>query len=179
MNAPQTQHRNRDPLGHKMIIAAWIIGFVLLSWLINNWYEQRNQPNRHIRISESRADTSLTLHQDPQGHYRVPGRINGHDVNFLLDTGASDVAIPAITARRLGLEGKIESQAHTANGTARIWLTRIDNLRIGGIKLVNLSASIIPAMKGEEILLGMSALRHLELVQRGNELTLRVPRDKR
>ncbi len=158
-----------------MVVAAWVLGFVFLVWIFNNWYEQRNQPNRHIVVGEAGQYPSLTLDQDPQGHYRVPGTINGKPAKFLLDTGATDVAVPASAARKLGLEGRIEGIAHTANGTAKIYLTRIRELRIGNITLVNLSASILPGMEGDEILLGMSALRNLELVQRGDRLTLRVP----
>jgi aspartyl protease family protein len=55
------------------------------------------------------------------------------------------------------------------------WLTRIERLRLGPFEMRDVRAVIIPDMPGEEVLLGMSFLKHLELVQTGERLRLRLP----
>jgi len=56
-----------------------------------------------------------------------------------------------------------------------VYATRLDTVALGEIELTNVAASINPAMLGSEVLLGMSFLRHLELVQRDGQLKIRVP----
>ena len=55
----------------------------------------------------------LVVHRDRSGHYDVPGTVNGVEVEFLLDTGATDVAIPPALAQRLNLRRGAEGEAHT------------------------------------------------------------------
>jgi aspartyl protease family protein len=101
------------------------------------------------------------------------GFINGEPVTFMLDTGATDVVIPESIAKSLGLNRLAYSEASTANGTIPVYKTRIDQLSIGNIKLYDVPASINPSMTGEQaILLGMSALKQLELIQKNRSLTL-------
>ena len=64
--------------------------------------------------------------------------------------------------------------ASTANGRVKITLTEIATLTLGGITLQNVAANINPGMQGEQILLGMSALKQLEFTQRGETLILRT-----
>ena len=94
-------------------------------------------------------------------------------VTFLLDTGATDVAIPAAIARKAGLNQGYISQAATANGIIQVYSTILDELQLGNIRLHDIKASITPSMEGETILLGMSALKQIEFMQRGSNLTLR------
>ena len=64
----------------------------------------------------------------------------------------------------------------TANGDITVYRTTLDRLRIGPLTLRNVRASINPNMRADdEILLGMSALKHLELITRDGVLTLRQP----
>ncbi len=60
----------------------------------------------------------------------------------------------------------------TANGLVNIYTTRINELRLGSITLEDVRASINPAMHESMVLLGMSALRQIEFVQQGTQLTL-------
>ena len=101
------------------------------------------------------------------------GEINGIPVTFLLDTGATDVAIPAEIAMEADLVGGLAHQASTANGVVTVYSTRINELTLGNIVLYNIEASITPSMFGDIILLGMSALQQIEFTQRGSTLTLR------
>ena len=91
----------------------------------------------------------------------------------MLDTGASDVVVPIDMADNLGLEKGATLVASTANGEVSIFASTIQTLKMGEIVLKNVAASINPGMKGEdEVLLGMSALRYLELQQTGDTITL-------
>ena len=94
-------------------------------------------------------------------------------VTFLLDTGATQVSIPAHIADELQLESYGNYPVQTANGTVTVYRTKIDQLSIGNIFLYNVAAHINPAMKSDEILLGMSALKKIEFSQTGKQLTLR------
>ena len=91
----------------------------------------------------------------------------------MLDTGATNVAIPAHLADKLNLQRGHRHQVMTANGIAEAFGTRINTLTIGDILLRDIRASINPSMAGNEILLGMSALKQIEFTQRGDQLTLR------
>jgi aspartyl protease family protein len=113
------------------------------------------------------------LTSNHQHHYVAPGFINNQPVIFMLDTGASDVVIPQPLARRLGLKARGSSLAQTANGVITVHGTLLDSLQLGPITLHNVRASINPAMRDQEILLGMSALRQLEFSQRDGQLTIR------
>jgi len=107
------------------------------------------------------------------GHYLANGEINGRPVTFLLDTGATDISIPALLAKDLGLERGAARRYQTANGTITTYGTRLETVRLGGIVRRQVRAHINPGMRQGEVLLGMSFLKHLEMVQRGNQLTLR------
>ena len=115
----------------------------------------------------------VVLQQNRQGHYVASGTVNNVPVLFLLDTGATDVAIPESIALAAGLRRGNTSRASTANGAVTVYSTRIDELTLGNIVLEDVSASITTSMPGNTILLGMSALRQVEFSQRGGELTLR------
>jgi aspartyl protease family protein len=101
------------------------------------------------------------------------GQINGVPVTFLLDTGATDVAIPSSVAREASLEPGFATLASTANGVITVYSTEVDELTLGNIYLHNIAASITPSLGGDTILLGMSALKQVEFTQRGSTLTLR------
>ena len=98
--------------------------------------------------------------------------INGRQVEFLLDTGATHVAVPASLAIDLGLTPGVPISYHTANGTVTGYTTIIDRVRLGNIELHDVRAGIMPDVSGE-ILLGMAFLKDLEFSQRGETLTLR------
>ena len=115
----------------------------------------------------------VVIKRDPHGHYLSHGHINHQPVSFLLDTGATVVAIPQHIAQRLGLRRGAKISAVTANGTVDTYATRLDSIGIGAIELQNVDASINPHSHSDDILLGMSFLRQLELVQKGDTLTLR------
>lgn len=156
-----------------MWIAAWITGLVLLALVFGeqerNWINPNSSP---ASITTNTGIIEVVLQRNRQGHYVTNGKINGKPAEFLLDTGATDVAISSALAEQFSLQPGARGTAITANGKVTVYATRIARLEIGDIQLENVRASINPGM-GDFILLGMSALRQIEFLQRGDTLTLR------
>jgi len=160
-------------IGQGMIYIAWILLLALLTVGFNNYLEQQNNPNQDISAEWTNNVAEVRLKQNRYGHYLANGKINNISVNFLLDTGATLISIPEHIARKLHLKKGYPSQSRTANGTITVYGTRLNSVRIGSIELNNIRASINPYMTGNEILLGMSFMKHLEMTQKNNELVLR------
>lgn len=157
-----------------MLLLAWVVGLGMLSLLFSNILERQRNPNTTLYTQQHDGGTlEIVLQRNRYGHYFAGGTINGKPVEFLLDTGASDVSIPDSVARRVGLERGIPRHYNTANGTITAYTTRLDTLGLGDITLHSVRASINPNMEGETILLGMSALKQLEFTQRGDTLIIR------
>jgi aspartyl protease family protein len=171
------QHDPAQPpyrLGRGMMLFAWAAGLGLLSLLFSGILEQQRNPNTRLdTMLAADGSREIQLQRNHYGHYLASGSINGQPVEFLLDTGASDVSIPEAVARRLGLERGNPRLYKTANGTITAYATRLDRLALGGIELRQVRASINPQMGDETILLGMSVLRQLEFTQRGDTLIIR------
>jgi len=160
-------------IGQGMIFIAWLLLLALLTYGFNNYLEQQNNPNQNISAEQYSNIAEVKLKQNRYGHYVATGKINDIAVTFLLDTGATVISIPEHIASKLQLEKGYPSQSRTANGTITVYGTRLDSVGIGSIELNNIRASINPHMSGDEILLGMSFMKHLEMIQKGNELILR------
>lgn len=165
-----TSHR----LGKQMIVAAWLAALLLLTLLFQGLLERRDNPNRQPDARVGADGTrEVNLRRNPAGHYLATGTIDGHPVTFMVDTGATDVAIPMAVAERIGLSGGARGLARTAAGDVETRHTRLDRVTLGPIELTDLRASILDRMEGEEVLLGMSFLGRLELWQRDGVLVLR------
>lgn len=156
-----------------MMVLAWVAGLALAAQWFSGFEERRRNPNQAPVSLHTGATIEVHLERNRQGHYLSMGQINGQPVTFLLDTGATFVAIPAALADRLQLQRGRPVMVNTANGLTESWNTRIDTLQLGEIRLHNVSAGIVPGIVGEDVLLGMSALKQLDFTQRGNELILR------
>ena len=156
----------RTRKARKIIIASAVIaGFGLLL----AFGSAQQQPKTVIADN---GEVTVRLTQDVSGHYFTRGEINGNAVSFLVDTGATKIAIPEHIANNLDLKLGRKSQSYTANGVAASYRTRLDTVSVGGITLTNIDASISPGLIGDEILLGMSFLKHLNLEQRDGALTI-------
>ena len=157
-----------------MITGAWLLVFGLITLFFQNYLDKERNPNQKVQsVVGDSGQREVVLQRNRQGHYMMNGRINGQKVEFMLDTGATQVAIPLNVARRLGLKKMYEAEVHTANGRARAYGTKLDTVSVGDIKLANLKAMMITGMEGEVVLLGMSFLKHIEFTQRGDVLILR------
>ncbi len=153
-----------------MIISAWLMIFVLFVWYFSRELDKQYNPNQNIQRD---GTTDVILQRNHFGHYVVTGEINGYKVEFMLDTGATDVAIGGLLAQELGLKKGQPRIYHTANGQVQGYLTQLDTVRIGNILIKEVRGSINPGLQGKQVLLGMSFLKHLEFTQRGDTLILR------
>ena len=154
-----------------MALAASLLVLGVLTLYFNNSLETRNNPNRQLQIAPG---SELALKRSGDGHYIFPGTINGRPVTFLLDTGATLVSVPAHLAGELGLKPGAYQQSITANGTVTTRATRLNELAFGPFEIRAVPASLNPGMGGDQVLLGMSVLKHLEFTQRGDTLVLRA-----
>ena len=161
-------------IGKGMIVAAWILALTLLTFLFSGFLDRQRNPNQQLvsRISED-GIPEVALKRNRYGHYLATGHINGQPVRFLLDTGASDVVIPGPLAEQLKLTRGLPVAYQTANGTITGYRTLLDSVGLGPLHLKQVPASINPYFQSDDILLGMSVLKHLEFTQRGDTLTLR------
>ena len=161
-------------MGKGMIIGAWICLLLILTLFFRSYLERQNNPNPNPETSTTGPIKEVMLKRNRSGHYVVSGMINGKPVTFLLDTGATDVAVSDELANTLGLRQGMRISSQTANGTVTAWQTQLSEVSIGDISLRNVRASILPSLHGDEVLLGMSFLQQLEMVQRGKHLLLRL-----
>jgi aspartyl protease family protein len=172
MNDPRPQDTRR--IGKLMTFAAWIVLLGLLTLFFANRLDKQRNPNQAVLSRVNDAGISeVILARNRYGHYVTSGAVNGKAVEFLLDTGATDVAIPVQLADALGLKRGAAVRYQTANGPITAWLTRLDSVSIGPLEIRDVAASINPGMGDMEILLGMSVLKRLEFTQRGETLILR------
>jgi len=156
-----------------MLVLAWGIGILLATKFFADWEQSRFNPNRQPVSLVQGERIEVLLESNVQGHFVASGRINGEAVVFLLDTGATDVAIPAEVAGKLGLARGAPILLQTANGQTTGYRTVLDSLSLGDIVLRDVRAIVAPGFDGEQILLGMSALKQLEFTQRAGTLVLR------
>jgi aspartyl protease family protein len=121
-------------------------------------------PGRAIEVAGS-AGTQYRVTRAGDDHFHVDGSIDGAPVTFMVDTGASMIALDTATAERLGIDtGGLAYRADimTANGVARAAMVRLDEVRVGGIERRNVQAAITEGrLLGGTVLLGMSFLNTL------------------
>lgn len=159
--------------GRVMLVLAWGIGLLLAARFFADWEHNRYNPNRQP-VSVVQGDhIEVLLEGNAQGHFVADGLINGRPVTFLLDTGATDVAIPAELAEDFGLSRGAPVALLTANGETIGYRTRLDSLTLGAIVLRDVRAIVAPGFGGDQVLLGMSALKQLEFTQRAGTMVLR------
>ncbi len=161
-------------MGTIMQALAWVVFLVLGAFYFSGVLERQYNPNQNLDTMETaQGAREVVLKRNRFGHYVTPGEINGQPVTFMLDTGATGVAVPAAVAERLGLNRGRAYRTQTANGTAITYAALLDSVSVGGIALQNVQAGITPGLQMDQVLLGMSFLTHIEFTQRGNTLILR------
>lgn len=151
-----------------------LITLLLLSTLfylyVDKHLQQQHNPNTQL-VSQANG-SQFVLQASRDGHYRVRGKIADQTVDFMIDTGASSVAVNTMLAERLRLKKQRKIQISTANGITTGWTTTIPSITIAGITLYDIRGTITDNLN-DEILLGMSYLNHFEFTQRQQQLTLR------
>lgn len=120
------------------------------------------------------ASGTALLKTNKRGHFVSQGFINGKPVKMLLDTGATLVTVPQALAQELSLSLLKPVTVHTAGGASAAHLAVIEAITVGGITMRNVKAHIATEFEGRTVLLGMSFLRHVELIQSENQLKLQI-----
>ena len=161
-------------IGVVMVVAMWLVVLGLLTAFFTQWQEKQLNPNRTLHISDNENGVrEVVLQRNRYGHYVATGAINDIPVVFMLDTGATDISVPQGIADQLGLEPGPAVYYETANGDAKAFMTRLGRVSLGAISLQGVRAHINPNYHADEVLLGMTFLKHLEFTQQGDKLTLR------
>lgn len=160
-------------LGRFMVFAACILFVGLLTWLFQGALERQHNPNISPETSSFGAVDQVVLRRNRSSHYIVSGYLNNYKVRFLVDTGATDVALSQRLAEKIGLNAGALVMLSTANGVATGYRTVIDSVVVGNIELKGISAVMSSGIDDNVVLLGMSFLKHLEMIQRDGTLLLR------
>lgn len=131
--------------------------------------------SRHVAGSFRKADRQrIAISPDGLGQYRIRGSINGNFVNFLVDTGASVVAMSRSHADAIGLNltGGERGRVQTAQGTVGSHFVNLNSVEVGGLTAHNVRAAVIDGTYPTEILLGMTFLRQVGMEEQDGVLTL-------
>lgn len=105
----------------------------------------------------------VRLVRDSRGHYFASGLINGRSLTFMLDTGATAIALNQVQARALGLDYQRGEKVpiRTASGNSWAWRITLDSVSVAGIRITSVTALVTPGNYPEQALLGMSFLNHV------------------
>lgn len=119
------------------------------------------------------AGNEIVLPMGPGGHFAGAGSINGRPVQFLVDTGATTVALSQAEANRIGLDWKHgrPGVSQTANGPVPVYAVNLTSVRLGGVELTNVAAVVLPA-ELPMVLLGNSFLGRFSMRQDSDVLRL-------
>ncbi|CAA0078961.1 Uncharacterised protein [Halioglobus japonicus] len=161
-------------MGTTMQVLAWLVLLALGVAYFSDFLDSQYNPNQTLQTGYTEDGfREVVLQRNKFGHYVTSGKINGSPVTFMLDTGATGVAIPSSVASRLGLRRGNAFPTQTANGMSTSYAATLSSISVGDIELYDVPAGITPGLQTEEILLGMSFLKHIEFTQRGDTLILR------
>ena len=123
----------------------------------------------------SAAAKEVQVWRNTSGMYTTVGSINGLPVSFLVDTGATQVAMNAGQARRLGIDYRVTgspAEVTTASGVERAWMVSLDSVKLGELEVRNVQAVVLDGAQPQTTLLGMSYLGRMKITNDGRLMTL-------
>ncbi len=147
------------------VVTLWLLLGLAVFMGVQWWLHQQQ------RTRFQSAGGVVEIARGPDGHYHWPGRINGREVDFLIDTGATSTAISASLARELQLEAIGSVQSNTAGGVVSGQLVRADVALDGGVVAERLRITALPGLD-ERPLLGMDVLGRLRWTQEAGVLRI-------
>ena len=152
-----------------MILAAILIGLGTFMAQMADKMSPAAATAAPRRVSvETEAPASgrtLSIARDARGHFQTEGRIEGQRISFMVDTGASVIALNEKSAARFGLRpsrGDYNATVSTANGTIKAARTRLAMVELGGLIVRDVDAMVLPDEALSENLLGLSFLSRLK-----------------
>ncbi|ABE61347.1 conserved hypothetical protein [Nitrobacter hamburgensis X14] len=120
----------------------------------------------------TQADSrSVSIARDGRGHFQTEGRIDGQRIGFMVDTGASVIALNETSAARIGVrpsQNDYTTQVTTANGKVKAARTRLAMVDVGGLIVRDVDAMVLPDEALSENLLGLSFLSRLKRFEFAN-----------
>jgi aspartyl protease family protein len=120
--------------------------------------------------------SEVVIAKNAQRRYYTAGSINGLPVSFVVDTGATDIAMNRRQATKLGIDYRLvgeKGQAVTASGVTRSYFIQLERVKIGDIELKHVDAMVIDGDFPVTTLLGMSFLERVEMTEKNGVLRLR------
>jgi aspartyl protease family protein len=151
---------------HYVAGIVWCALFAILYFVIDGQLQPK------VGVAEL-GNSSIEIPRSRNGHFYVAGAINGQPVTFMIDTGASVVAIGSEQAQRMNLPRGRATTLQTANGIAQAEETLAQELSLGSIKIREVRV-LVMANLGTEALLGQNVLRHLEVIQTADTMLLKA-----
>jgi aspartyl protease family protein len=148
------------------IVTVWLLAGILIFAGYKGW--ERYQQKTRFQVDGG----LIEIKRGRDGHYHWPGKINGENVEFLIDTGATSTAISQSLARDLKLKSVGQVQSNTAGGTVAGSVVRIDLQLRGGVVADRLSVVALQGLNKSQPLLGMDVLGKLRWQQREGVLII-------
>lgn len=119
------------------------------------------------------TDKGIIISADRRGHYSGVGMINQHKMEFMIDTGATSIAIPSKLAKQAGLQFGMPVVSNTAAGNVKAYQTIIPSLKMGSITLKNTHAVILDKL--DQVLIGMTVLKRFKVTQFDGKMMIESP----
>lgn len=172
-----------DGQPHTMAVGQTVQGVKLLRWSGEVAEVERSGRLYPLRVGETPAQLGATpprtsarevvLTAGSGGHFTSAGSINGKQVRFLVDTGATLVSLGKDDAERLGVDlaNARRGSTHTANGQVPVWLVTLTSVRVGEVELANVGAAVLPQPM-PLVLLGNSFLARLQMKRENDVMRL-------
>ncbi len=126
--------------------------------------------------SDNNSSADIIVYQGIDTMFRTTGSINGYPVNFLVDTGASSIAISSQEAKRLGINYKLDGKptwVSTASGVEQAAAVTIDRVTISGVTIRSVDGIVIEGNEPSVPLLGMSYLKRFKIINDGDMMRLK------
>ncbi|MEG0922299.1 MAG: retropepsin-like aspartic protease [Comamonas sp.] len=150
-----------------LLVGGWLVVMFVI-YLVTDVYRKPAE-------GKVLAHGVLEIQRDRDGHFRVPGTVNGVPVQFMVDTGASIISISDRIAERAQLPEGVPMQFQTANGVREGTMSRADRIEVGPLTVNNLRVGTGYTSEGEkDALLGQNFLRYFDVSISGNTMVLRA-----
>ena len=147
----------------------WLLIFMILVAIVASWQDIR-QSGQTMSFQQS-EDGTIIIPKEIDGHFHLTVTINDRAIDFLVDTGASDIVLTRKDAARVGFDpDRLDywGMANTANGTVRLATIRLETVRLGQLIDKNIRASVNKAPM-EKSLLGMRYLSKFSAIEISND----------